>query len=181
MGISRGFVRNALVSNSVKRAFHLFLDTWDAMVGNVTAGTVSASATIVAGASKDIDTLNITGKLFENQGAPETATDTATMTDAQMLSGILVATPTVAAAYTLRTGAQLEAALVAAGYAVRTGMTFDWTIINKGGAGDDITVTAPASGITLEGNAVVTVAVPSQGTFRFRRTAADTFVAYRVA
>lgn len=121
------------------------------------------------------------------QGAPATAADTATLTDAQMLAGILVATPTAAAAYTLRTGAQLAAALKATNPGLKVNDTFDLTIINIGGTTDDITVTAPASGITLVGDAVVRPSADSgteqagQGTFRFRYTAADTFVAYRVS
>ena len=127
------------------------------------------------------------GKRIGTQATPETATDTASLTDAQMLSGILVATPTAAAAYTLRTGAQFEAAIAALGHNLANDDTIDLTIINLGGTGDDITVTAPASGITLVGDAVVRSTADSgteqagQGTFRFRRTAANTFVAYRVS
>jgi hypothetical protein len=152
----------------------------------ITNGTAAANKAMVLGATKNIDSFRMTGKLFTPQAAPETATDTATLTDAQMLSGILVATPTAAAAYTVRTGTQLEAALLTAGFQVENGDTFDLTIINGGGTGDDITLTA-ATGITIVGDAVVgpvadvaTEQAP-QGTFRFRRTAANTFVAYRVS
>lgn len=151
-----------------------------AFIDGVTAGTATASKALVLGATKDINSFRMTGKLFTPQATPETAADTASLTDAQMLSGILVATPTAAAAYTVRTGTQLEAALLTAGFQVQNGDCFDLTIINLGGAGDDITLTA-ATGISIVGNAVVTVAVPSQGSFRFRRTAANTFVAYRVS
>lgn len=118
--------------------------------------------------------------------APLTATDTATLTVAQMLSQILVCTPTAAAAYTLPTGALFEVALKAQNGALKVGDTQDLTIINIGGTTDDITVTAPASGITLVGDPVVRPSADSgteqagQGTFRFRRTAADTYVGYRV-
>jgi hypothetical protein len=129
----------------------------------------------------------MTGKLFTPQSAPETATDTATLTAAQMLSGILVATPTAAAAYTMLTGALLEDAVRDIHPELTAGDTFDLTIINIGGTGDDITLTAPASGITIVGDAVVRPSADSateqagQGTFRFRFTAADTFIAYRVS
>ena len=46
--------------------------------------------------------------------APVTATDTATLTAAQVLNGIILATPTAAASYTLPTVALLEAALPSA-------------------------------------------------------------------
>ncbi len=117
---------------------------------------------------------------------PETATATATLTDAQMLTGILVATPTAAAAYTMRTGTQLDAALVALGYVLRVNDAFDLTIINSGGTGDDITLTA-STGITIVGDPVVgpvadvATEQAGQGTFRLRRTAANTWVAYRIS
>jgi hypothetical protein len=124
---------------------------------------------------------------FGRQGAPATATGDATLTAAQMTAGILVGTPTAAAAYTMLTGAQFEAALRLLNPDLAVGDSIELTIINLGGTGDDITLTAPASGITIVGNAVVgpvadvATEQEAQGTFRFRRTATDTFVAYRVS
>lgn len=198
MAIDRTFVRAANIDPSVKRAMEQFFDLYDALttglsaaelgfLDGVTAGTSTASKALVLGATKNIGSFRMTGKLFTPQAAPETATDTATLTDAQMLSGILVATPTAAADYTLRTGAQLNTAVLAVHPGLTAGDCFDLTIINLGGTGDDITVTAPASGITIVGDPVVgpiaDVATEqmSTGTFRFRYTAADTFIAYRVA
>jgi hypothetical protein len=115
--------------------------------------------------------------------APVTATDTASLTDAQMLSGLIVATPTAAAAYTVRTGTQLKAALPAG---LAAGDTFNLTIINLGGTGDDITLTA-ATDITIVGNAVVgptadvATEQEAQATFAFRYVTGVTFVAYRIA
>lgn len=115
--------------------------------------------------------------------APQTATATVTLTSAQMLGGLLVATPTSAAAYMTLTGTQIEAALAGD---VQTGEYFDLTIINLGGTGDDITYTAGAD-VTVVGDPVVgpvaDVATEqmSSGTFRHRRSAANTFIAYRIA
>lgn len=126
------------------------------------------------------------GHVLRSQAAPETATDTATLTDAQMLAGIIEATPTAGAAYTVRTGAQLEQALRARNPGLKTNDYFDLTIINLGATTLDITLTA-ATGITIVGNAVVRPGADSgteqagQGTFRFRNTATDTFIAYRVS
>lgn len=125
-------------------------------------------------------------RVIHKMAAPETATATASLTDAQMLSGVLVATPTAAAAYTVRTGTQLDAALRAVGLALLVDEAFDLTIINLGGTGDDITFTA-ATGITIVGDPVigpiadVATEQMSSGTFRLRKTAANTFVAYRIA
>jgi hypothetical protein len=124
--------------------------------------------------------IHLRAKVLGYQGTPETATDDASLTDAQMLSGILVCTPTAAAAYTVRTGTQIEAAL---GGTLATGDSFDLTVINLGGAGDIITMTV-AAGVTFVGSVTIDdpgADINSSGTFRFVRGAANTFVAYRVA
>lgn len=158
-----------------------------AVLDGVTAGTATASKALVFGTTRDIGSFRMTGKLFTPQAAPETATDTATLTDAQHLSGILVATPTGAATYTTRTGTQLKAAILAAGHTLVAGDCFDLTIINIGGTGDDITL-AGGDDITFVGELVIrpvadsaTDGASGQGTFRFRYTTGVTFVAYRVA
>lgn len=147
--------------------------------------TTGAIATLTSSTLATLTSLIVTGAtylrgdIFFNQAAPQTATDTATLTSAQMLGGILVATPTAAAAYTTLTGALLDAAVT-----MEAGDTFDLCIINLGGAGDIITLTEPASGITIVGSATVDDAgadINSSGIFRFRKTAADTFIAYRIA
>lgn len=121
------------------------------------------------------------------QVAPQTATGTATLTAAQMLGGILVATPAAAAAYTVLTGALLEAALRAINPVLEVNDTFDLTVINLGGTTNfDITMTA-AAGVTFVGEVVLRPGVDAatehagQGTWRFRFTATSTFIAYRVA
>lgn len=121
---------------------------------------------------------------FVSQGAPTTATGDATLTVAQMLSGIIEATPSAAAAYTTPTGAVLDDAMPDD---IGTNVAFDLTIINLGGTGDDITFTAGASGFSIVGDAVIRPVADAgteqagQGTFRIRRTAADTFIAYRIS
>ena len=57
------------------------------------------------------------------------------------------------------------------------GESFDWSAINTGAA-NAFTVTAAASGHTVVGAGAV--ALSSSGTFRTRKTAADTFVTYRL-
>lgn len=118
------------------------------------------------------------------QGDPTTAIGDATLTVAQMLSGIIVATPVAASAYTTPTGSVLDDAMPAD---IGTNVAFDLTIINLGGTGDDITFTAGASGFTVVGDTVIRPIADTateqagQGTFRIRRTAADTFIAYRIS
>ena len=147
--------------------------------GNASGGSVVLTGGAKNGSGLDGAVINRGTFQLAKQGAPATATDTATLTVAQVLAGIILATPTSAADYTLPTGADLEAALPTD---IATGDSFDLTIINLGGSGDDITILAGV-GITVTGggSVVVTVAAPAQGTFRFRRTGSGTFQMYRVA
>ena len=100
-----------------------------------------------------------------------------------MTGGVIVATPTAAAAYTVRTGTQLLAALPTD---IVADDAFDLVIINIGGTGDDITLTADTD-ITIVGDPVVRPSADSateeagQGTFRFRYIGTTVFVAYRIA
>lgn len=146
----------------------------------ITAGTGGTSAGGTAGLNGGI---HLRGRTFMKMPAPQTATDTASLTDAQMIGGVLVATPTAAAAYTVRTGTELKAALPAS---LAADDSFDLIIINIGGTGDDITLTA-ATDITIVGDPVVRPSADSgteqagQGTFRFRYTTGVTFIAYRIS
>ncbi len=155
--------------------------------GAGTAGNGSGGSCIITpgakhGSGLDGGVFNRGGINFVKMPTPSTATDTASLSDAQMICGILVSTPTAAAAYTMRTGTQLKAALP-------TDLTaddaFDLTIINLGGTGDDITLTA-ATDITIVGDPVVgpvadvATEQSSTGTFRIRFVSGTTFVAYRI-
>lgn len=108
--------------------------------------------------------------------APQTATSTATLTTAQVINGWLVANPsTTAATYTLPTGADLDAAVPNA----TVGSTFDLSIINTGTSSGTVTL-AVSTGVTDGGNAVVAIPVTSSALFRFRKTADNVFVVYRI-
>lgn len=108
------------------------------------------------------------------QGTPPTATATATLTTAQILSRLLVANPsTTAATYTLPTAALLDAALLN----TQPNHTFEITIINLGTSSGAITVAA-GTGITLVGSA--TVAITSSATYMARKTATGAWTFYRI-
>jgi hypothetical protein len=102
-----------------------------------------------------------------------TASSSTTLTAAQLITGHLLATPSSPATYTLTTGSLLDDAVL--GGVADIGTSFDFIITNTGGA--MITIAA-SSGITLSGNAFVSSS--SSSSFRFRKTATDTFIAYRV-
>jgi hypothetical protein len=131
-------------------------------------------------------TLRIQGRKYEAQPAPTAKTVAVTLTIAELLTRIITAVPTATgatAAYTLPTGA-----LIDAGVTMEVDDSFDWTIINSAlAAADTITITA-ATGHTIVGGAIVQSLHASTGgitgysaTYRTRKTAADTFVSYRVA
>jgi len=108
--------------------------------------------------------------------APQTATDTATLTAAQIVGGVLVATPTANATLTLPTAALIDAAVPSA----RVGSTFDLALVNAAAA----TYTAAfalSTGVTNGGNAVVSLAAATSALFRFRKTAEGAYVVYKIA
>lgn len=119
------------------------------------------------------------------QGAPTAMTTAAAITATGLLSGIITGTHAAGAtaAYTLPTGALLDAAVELA-----IGEAMDWVLINLSAAAiDTITVTAD-TGHTIVGNPIVQSSHASTGgiygnsaQFRTRKTAADTFVTYRIA
>jgi hypothetical protein len=120
-----------------------------------------------------------------NQGAVSAKTTTTTLTVAELLSLIITATHSAGATqtYTLPTGTLLDAAQ---SWAV--GDSFDWNLINLStGASNTITLAA-GTGHTIVGLAVVQsndattgALYGSSASFRTVKTAANTFVTYRLA
>lgn len=119
------------------------------------------------------------------QGTPTAMTTAATITVTGILSGIITGTHTAGAtqAYTLPTGTLMDAA---AEWAI--GESFDWVLMNlSAAAADTITLTA-GTDHTIVGVAIVqSVHVTTGGItgataqWRTRKTAANTFVTYRIA
>lgn len=107
------------------------------------------------------------------QGAPGTLNATGTLTGALIMSGIVTSTTAAAVTATLDTGTVMDTLETFA-----VGDSFDWTAINTGGA-NAFTVTAAASGHTVVGAGAV--AANTSGRFRTRKTAAQTFVTYRLS
>lgn len=109
---------------------------------------------------------------MRGQGTPGVLNATGTLTAAMIASGIVTSTTAAAVTATLDTGAVMDAALE-----MDIGESFDWSAIATGA--NAFTVTAAASGHTIVGSGVVATA--TSGSFRTRKTAADTFVTYRLA
>jgi hypothetical protein len=124
---------------------------------------------------------NVNEIIMGVQGAPNTATATATLTAAQTTGGILVGNPsTTAATYTLPTATAIDAVFNNA----KVNSTFELTIINLGTSTGLITVAA-GTGITTVGNLVVAITGSAAGVggaarFLFRKTGDAAYTMYRV-
>jgi hypothetical protein len=149
----------------------------------ITAGTGGTTT----GGTAGLDGVILNKSLVcKKQGDPVAETGVATLSAADLLSGIITITHTTGAtvALTTCTGAQLDAALPAD---FGNNDSFDFSIINlSAAAADTATLTAGAPGITLVGAVIIpsahsTTIVNSSMTFRARKTASDTFTIYRIA
>lgn len=157
-------------------------------------GSYSSGATIIieagdAGALYEVGTSPLVqekyGRTFGLKNAPSAMTTTATMTVAQLMNGLITGTHTAGATqtYTLPTGALLDAASEFA-----TGEGFEWVLINLSAAAADTVTIAAGTGHTVVGSMVVASAHSTTGAlygnaarFLTRKTAADTFVTYRIS
>jgi hypothetical protein len=142
-------------------------------------GPYAAGATIVieGGASQVAYAVGVSpvitdGGEYQTQGAPGVLNATGTLTAAMILSGIVTSTSAAGVTATLDTGAIVDAA---SEFAI--GDSFDWSIINTGPS--TFTVTAAASGHTIVGVGAVLTLISA--VWRTRKTAADTFVSYRLS
>lgn len=140
------------------------------------AFTLAGQAVIQAGSQPVLVNIGASASVYERldvtQPTPGVLNATGALTAALILAGIVTSTTAAAVAGTLDTGTVMDAALTMA-----VGDSFDWSVINTGGA-NAFTVTA-AAGHTIVGSGVV--ALTSSGRFLTTKTAANTFVTYRVS
>ena len=115
---------------------------------------------------------NLNEVILGTQQAPVAKTAAATLTAAELATGIITYTG-AAVALTMPLGTDLDAAFSS----MKVNSSFDFYIINIGGT-NAATVTAN-TGVTLVGTAAVSAGASSN--WRVRKTADNTFVAYRVA
>ena len=144
------------------------------------AFTNATSVTINAGASGAYYSVGVAPDISNNgnwqpQGAPANIADGGSMiaTAAEVLTGIVTSTLTQARNLQLPTGANLD---LATEWAI--GDSFDVTFMTLGAFVMTITVN---TGVTIVGSAVTAATAGSVARFRLRKTAADTFIAYRVS
>jgi hypothetical protein len=144
------------------------------------AFTNATNVIIQAGASGAYYSVGIAPDINNNgnwqpQGAPANIADGASMiaTAANVLTGIITATPTEARSIQLPTGANLD---LATEWAI--GDSFDFSVITLAAFALTITVN---TGVTIVGSAATAATSGASARFRCRKTAADTFVVYRIS
>ena len=123
---------------------------------------------------------------LKTQAAPAAKTTSTTLTAAEVIGGLLTANQGAAGAatYTMPLGTSLETALLALKPNLALDDSFDFSLVNiSTDAAEDATIAAN-TGVTVVGNMVVAsnaaATDESGGLFRVRRTAADTYVVYRI-
>lgn len=155
-------------------------------------GSYASGATLVieAGPSEVLYQVGSAPVVLENynfqlQGAPNAETGAATLTVDELLDGIITMTQSTGGNVnlTLPTGT-----LTDAGLEMAIGESFDWSLLNLSAAAADTVTVAAGSGHTVVGVMVVQSAHATTGglygnvgRFRTRKTAANTFITYRVA
>lgn len=160
-------------SAAVANAAYLQLDTANPgqLVTQTTGPAVAQALEASSGAANVlVRPLARDGRAL-GQPAPVTLNATGTMASGDILAGIITSTTAAAVAGTTRTGTQLEAELAHVGI----GQYHDFSIINTGS--NTFTLTA-GTDVSIVGAAAVTAG--TSGRFRAKKTAANTFVIYRI-
>ena len=138
---------------------------------NATSVTIQAGASGAAYAVGVSPVISDSGK-FQTQGAPGVLNATGTLTAAMILSGIVTSTTAAGTTATLDVGAVVDAA---SEFAI--GDSFDWSVINTGPS--TFTVTSPDASHAIVGVGAVLTLISA--VWRTRKTAANTFVSYRLS
>lgn len=162
-------------------------------IETITKATITTTETgtineVVAGSGVTIDGAVIRdGQVHGIQDDPAAKAGAATITIADILGGIVTLDHTTGAtvALTLDTGTAMDTGMPAS---FGTNQFIDWYLINLSAAALDTGTVTAASGHTIVGNPIVQSEhsstggeMGSAGHFRSRRTAANTWVTYRVS
>jgi hypothetical protein len=138
-------------------------DIWyDSSSNNLDASYPTAGATLTRPVTKKV-----------KQSTPTAGgTGAVTVTIAMILNGVLTANPSADRAYTFEVGGTSDAI-----GRLNILDSFDWSIVNTN-ATYKVTVTSPDATHTIVGNPIV--ALSTSGLFRTVKTAASTFITYRL-
>jgi hypothetical protein len=117
---------------------------------------------------------NVNAIITRVQQAPVTTTDTTTLTVAQLSNGIILATPTAAATYTLPTGALMDSVTGIS----KAGAALDFFIINQSSTYDITLVTG--TGFS-QGSGTVVIPAGTSGAVKVRRTGNNSWIVYHMS
>lgn len=140
-------------------------------------GALGQSADIVqlkASTGTTLASTTATGVNLVQQPTPTAKTATATLTIAELLTGIVTVTSATAVTLTLPTGTLSDAGF----FTIGNDLAVDWSVINLGSASGAVTMSG-GTGHTYVGS--LTIAIATSARIRSRRTAANTWVSYRIA
>jgi hypothetical protein len=116
--------------------------------------------------------------LFRVTPTPATLTTGATLTGDQVLSSLILGSPTgTASSYQLPTVSALETALPSA---AKVGVTIDFSVVNVDGTGSGVITLTTNTGWTLVGLMTVAATAGTAQIFRARKTTATTWTLYRL-
>ena len=130
------------------------------------------------GGGRQLGDGNINEVVLGTQAAPASLTSTATLTIAQLVTGIVLGNPgSSAATYTLPTVALTEALLVNA----KVDSSFDFSVINVDGSGSGVITLAVGTGWTIVGLATVAATAGTTQRYRARKTGVGAWTLYTLA
>lgn len=130
------------------------------------------------GGGRQLGDGNLNEVVLGTQAAPASLTSTATLTIAQLVTGIILGNPgSSAATYTLPTVALTEALLVNA----KVDSSFDFSVINVDGSGSGVITLAVGTGWTIVGLATVAATAGTTQRYRARKTGVGTWTLYTLA
>lgn len=155
--------------------------------GAASAGNGNGGSLVLTGGAKNgtgiAGAIITRGLAVGKQGAPTAKTVSATLTAAELLTGIITVNQGAGATSTLTlpSGTDMQAALSPD---FGTDDFFEFTVINTSTVdAEDAALASPGASFTIVGSLDIPahsgITVVSSGTFRVRETAANTFVAYR--
>jgi len=130
------------------------------------------------GGGRQLGDGNTNEVVLGTQAAPASLTSTATLTIAQLVTGIVLGNPgSSAATYTLPTVALTEALLVNA----KVDSSFDFSVINVDGSGSGVITLAVGTGWTIVGLATVAATAGTTQRYRARKTGVGAWTLYTLA